>query len=148
MAKGSSILPLLLLLGGGYYVVTKHPELLPFNATGAARNLNVRIEGIHADADYVSMDVQVQNPNTQALEVQSFVGKMNVDGREVGEISMFGDYNVKGNSQMVIPLNVKPLINVYHAAMANIRKGSSRITFSGTINVNSHAIPLLISYTV
>ena len=148
MAKGSNILPLILLAGGAYfgYDYMKKHNLL--QATAETRNLRVRIEGIHSDESNVSMDINIENPNPNNFDIKSFVGSMYVDGKQVGEVNMFGEYNVKANSQEVLPLTVRPNISVYRAALASIVKGRSRITFSGTINVNNHAIPLSISYSV
>ena len=149
MAKGISIWPILLLAGGGGYLgynyLKQHGLAVAAQET---RNLKIRIEGIHADQHEVSMDVNIQNPNTSNFDIQSFVGSMQVDGRKVGDVQMFGDYNVKGNSQMTLPLVVVPNISIYQQAMKGMIRGKSRISFSGTINVNNHAIPLSISYTV
>jgi LEA14-like dessication related protein len=148
MAKGSNILTLILLAGGAYfgYDYLKKHNLL--QAAAETRNLRVRIEGIHSDEDNVSMDINIENPNANNFDIKSFVGSMFVDGKQVGEVKMFGDYNVKANSEQVVPLQVRPNISVYRAALNSIVKGKSRITFSGTINVNNHAIPLSISYSV
>jgi len=148
MAKGSNILPLIVLAGGAYFgweYLKKHNVL---QATAETRNLRVRIEGIHSDESNVSMDINIENPNSNNFDIRSFVGSMYVDGKQVGEVNMFGEYNVKANSQEVLPLTVRPNISVYRAALASIVKGKSRITFSGTINVNNHAVPLSISYSV
>ena len=148
MAKGSNILPLIVLAGGAYFgweYLKKHNVL---QATAETRNLRVRIEGIHSDESNVSMDINIENPNSNNFDIRSFVGSMYVDGKQVGEVNMFGEYNVKANSQEVLPLTVRPNISVYRAALASIVKGKSRITFSGTINVNNHAVPLSISCSV
>ena len=148
MEKGSNILPLIVLAGGAYFgweYLKKHNVL---QAAAETRNLRVRIEGIHSDESNVSMDINIENPNSNNFDIRSFVGSMYVDGKQVGEVNMFGEYNVKANSQEVLPLTVRPNISVYRAALASIVKGKSRITFSGTINVNNHAVPLSISYSV
>lgn len=141
-------MPLIVLAGGAYFgweYLKKHNVL---QAAAETRNLRVRIEGIHSDESNVSMDINIENPNANNFDIRSFVGSMYVDGKQVGEVNMFGEYNVKANSQEVLPLTVRPNISVYRAALASIVKGKSRITFSGTINVNNHAVPLSISYSV
>lgn len=151
MARRSSISPVLQLavIGAGLYFGRKlWLDKLAIHAGTTAANLKMRIESVHTGTEGVTIDIGILNPNTMALRIQSFVGNLLVNGVKVGDIQMFGDYNVKGNAQMSIPLVVRVLKNVYPQQARTWQQGQARVQFNGTINVNDRPIPITLGYTV
>lgn len=149
MAKGAPILLYVAAAGAaGFFIYNQVQKHQGRTLERTAANLAVKIIGVHANSNGVSIDTEILNPNTIDMYIQSFVGTMSVDGLKVADIALFGGFNVKGNSKQVIPLTATPYKNVFKKAISTIKKGVSRITIAGTINVNNSPIPIAINYTV
>jgi LEA14-like dessication related protein len=109
-------------------------------------NLDIAIAGVHADGLEVLMTVKVLNPNSIAMEIQSFVGSMYVGSQQVAKLQMFGDYIAKPNASISFDIICKPIVaNLYSTFGKKLR--GLQIMFKGTINVNNNAIPLTVKYT-
>lgn len=114
-----------------------------------ARNLRLKIVNVNLDGTDIVLSVKVLNPNSQEMQVQSFVGEMMVNNQVVADIKMFGNYIARANGEVTIPLIARPRMgNLYKMLMQSFAlPGGARITYAGTINVNNQPIPITLSYS-
>lgn len=144
MAKAADILLGAIVLAGGGYVLYNYQQQ---HVGQGARNLRLKIANVSLDQTDIIISVKIQNPNSEDMRVQSFVGEMYVNEKVVADIQMFGDYTAKGNSQVTIPLIARPKAqNLFQMLVQSFRQGVSRITYTGTINVNNTPMPITLTY--
>jgi len=127
------------------YEVMQH---LHKQETQEARNMKLKIQGIHVENDgTMNIDMLVQNPNSQDFSIKSVIGNLVINKNPVASINMFGNYVVRGNDQETIPLTAKVSgVDVFHALQKYFAAGKVSLFFQGTINVNDKAVPMTLSY--
>lgn len=138
--------------GAAYYVHKEGGVELAFkklfNATQGAEqsaeiNMKLRLLGFHGENDGTVMaEVEALNPSSVPMKVQSILGNFIVNGKNVGQVKMFGDQVIRANDQGVLPLSVRTM----PAAAAIFRTRGISVVFQGTININDHLRPLTMSY--
>jgi LEA14-like dessication related protein len=116
----------------------------------AYKNLDLIINGLHTEGNDIILSVTLLNPNTEKMEVKSFVGNMYIDAYHAAKINMFGDYIAQGSSKVTIPLvcipNEQRLFDIVRKKIATGGAPGYTITYKGTINVNNTAIPITMKY--
>ena len=147
MASNNSIVPgmfITLLAAGGLYEYMQYSKK---HLAAETRGIQLKILNVAVEDSDITMNVKILNPNSEKMEVKSFVGKMYASGKYIGDVDMFGDYIAQGNNQITLPLIVKPKIfPLFEELRKQWIKGRVPVTFAGTINVNDHAMPLKLSY--
>lgn len=143
-STGNILLGVMAVAGVGYGIYTYDQK----HKGQQMGNMRLKVLSVNLQDGDIVMSVLIQNPNSQNMAVQSFVGDMLVNDNKVANIKMFGDYVAKGNTEITIPLVIKPnQQNLFTQMMGLFKNGGARIKFVGTINVNNNAIPLILSYT-
>ncbi len=143
MAKSANIALGVVALGAAAYFYKEYDQRQKGQQT---RNMKLKIVGVAVQDGDIVITIKMLNPNSENMEVQSFVGQMLVNGQKVADVKMFGDYIAKGNSEITIPLIVKPKEPKLFQAVVTFLKNKVKVTYTGTVNVNNAAIPLTLSY--
>lgn len=132
------------LAAGGYYIYRKQSSA---TLQQTAKDLRIKILGIHNEQSAIAMNFDIQNPNSTGLMIRAIVGDLYADGKRIAAISMFGDYLVAGARQMTIPIVAKPYKRELLISAQNLwDRGTARVYFQGSINVNNIKIPLTLNY--
>jgi hypothetical protein len=149
-SSGTGIVPIVLLIGGGY-LVYKYRDKLMAMLPGSAHQLKemrIKINGAHMENDgSLNMDWLVQNPNSNSFEFKSVLGILSVNNKPIAEVKYFGDSNVPGNNQATIPLSVPKVDRKVFADVVKMFKGKPiMMAFQGTVNVNDKTLPMTLQY--
>lgn len=136
-----------LLYVGGAIIAYKALQYSKAHDKQVAKNLQIKIAGVHADKDAIVMDFNVLNPNSQSLSFKSLVGSLMSNGVKIADLKMFGDYVVQGNSELKIPVQAVPKVALIQQLFSQLQVGKANMSFNGVVNVNNAAIPLTLNYT-
>jgi len=134
---------------GGFWWLKTHKN--PFvTAAQGSMHLNMKIQGIHAENDgTINMDIHILNTNSAPFEIQSIVGDLLLNGHVIAAVKMFGDYNVKGNSEQTIPVMMRIIsMNLMQQVREVFQRRGSSLELAGDINVNNHSLPFKMRHTI
>jgi LEA14-like dessication related protein len=115
---------------------------LVFVPTGAGFDISSPLSPI------INVTVNVQNPTSGSLQLNSFAGTASVNGTASGNVSYFQPTVIAANAQTQIVVQVRLSdLGLIAALMNFINAGTGAIAVSivGTANVNGAALPVNIS---
>lgn len=134
-----------LALGAGYVLMrNRQPIFYPSGPMAPGQqmaNVRVKLGGITFENNDLVINFMVQNPNSQPMEIMSFVGDFLANGNKFGEVQMFGDYVVRDNTQLSIPVVIKVTDKAIRNLIAT-RKAGIKFSFRGIMNVNRIPVPV------
>lgn len=137
------LLNVLLLGGAGLFILNR------LSAASVASTLNFRIGSIGMEGSNLIIDLIAQNPQNAGFVVNSVVADLLIDGKAVGNISMFDAKEVKALGETKIPLLFRfSLAGVLQNVKALIDGSLGRdavIAIIGNVNVNGTVMPLNLS---
>ena len=139
----SSISPLLIAAGGfaAWYFWTR---------ANALKSLIFNPVGLGVQGAAISLQMEVDNPTSAALQLNGFAGSLNVNGSPIGNVTDF-------QPVMVLPgatrLNLLITPNVFGIAAGVINEidgnegsGNVRASLTGTANVDGIALPVNLNF--
>ena len=143
MAQKGGIIGPFLILGGlgavGYFGL----KYMRAHQAQQAGNMRIKIQGVHLENDgTVNMDLLIMNPNSAAFTFKSVLGNLSVEGKNIAELKMFGEYTVRPNDQATIPVMAKIMPVVFKALQSSFKGRTVPLHFQGVVNVNDNAVPL------
>ena len=146
MASGNSYQPLMLLglAAGAFALYNQTRNKVTAHEYG---NLRLAFTGAHLEDQDVILTVNLQNPNPEPMSVKSFIGTMYANGKQVAAVKMFSDYTARDNGEVTMSLIAKP---VTANLLANLRTAMGhplKLSLTGTININNHALPVNLQLT-
>jgi hypothetical protein len=111
-----------------------HLQFLPLNASWDGGSLHVQIG--------------VQNPTNDSLQLQSLAGTVAINGTTAGNISDFTPALIAPNAQTPITLSYTPSIfGIVSTVVNQLNNGGPiNITVNGTANVNGIPLPVNLTF--
>jgi LEA14-like dessication related protein len=149
MAKNNYIMTFIVIGAGlgGLWWLKNHQSPL-FNAAGPNATLGIKILGIHPESDgSINMDLLIQNTNSKIFTLKSVVGELLLNNRSISSVKMFGSYTIQGNSEEMIPLQMKLNLKSIRDIASITRKGAI-LRLVGDININEHSLPVNMQHTL
>lgn len=113
-----------------------------------AMNLQFLPLGANWDGGALHVQIGVQNPTNNSLQVTSLAGTVYVNGTAAGNLSDFTPALIAPNSQTPIQLTYTPsLFGAISSVLNQLTNGGGvNIEVKGTANVNSIPIPVDIKF--
>ncbi len=111
--------------------------------------LNFVPRGLNFNGLTATVNIGVQNPSSNALTLNSFVGNLYINGSNFGPVSSFATTVIQPNSETVIPVNVSPnILGIASQTAEIIQNGFDGLTgeLKGTANVNGAPLPIDINF--
>ena len=96
-------------------------------------------------APVFNIDMAVANPTNQEIIVKSITGTLNVQNAGVATVQAFGDQKIQANSETIIKLQARPsAIGIFETIRELLEQpaGSTRVSFTGTANVDGLVVPI------
>ncbi len=106
--------------------------------------MKLKLHNVQMQGRYLVMNVIVINEGKHDMRVTRLQGDFYANDKKVAGVNMVGDYQVGPGLQQVIPLIAIPVMQ--NLVTTSFRK-NMKILFTGTVMVNTHTIPLTMSYT-
>jgi LEA14-like dessication related protein len=132
-------------LVAGYFVMKNRQPVfmpdMPIAPGTPMQNVRVKLGGITTANNDIIVNFMVQNPNSNPIELMSFVGDFMANGNKVGEVQMFGDYVIRDNTEMAIPVVLK-IKDISIRQMIRDRKTGLNFSFKGIMNINRIPVPI------
>jgi LEA14-like dessication related protein len=116
-----------------------------------AKNAQFSFEkiGISLARRKVLVTLGISNPAQGSIKINSVVGQLKVNGRDIAAVENFRPVQVRGNAKTMLPLELSPsgagivdLIKSYIAARKAKGQISAKVTFVGSSNVDGLTMPI------
>jgi LEA14-like dessication related protein len=105
--------------------------------------------GVDLKKRAVIVTLGVLNPAQGSVRINSVVGFLRVNGRDVASVENFVPVTIRGNNKTMLPLTLKPvlsgitdLVRSYIQIRKEKGKASARVTFAGSSNVEGITVPI------
>jgi LEA14-like dessication related protein len=104
--------------------------------------------GASWDGGALQVDIGVQNPTNDSLQLTSLAGQIYVNGMSIGNISEFTPRLIAANQQTPITLTYKPsILGVGLAVLNQVNNGGGvQIAVHGSANVNGIQLPINLNF--
>ena len=102
-------------------------------------------------APTINVEMAVQNPTNQTINIKSITGSVSVNDKYLANVSAFGDQKVLPNSESVLRLTARPsAVGVFQSVREILMQpiGTSSASFQGTANVDGIVVPISESRTI
>ena len=114
----------------------------------AATQFSLEKIGIDLRAKKIKVALSANNPTNASATINSIVGALYVDGKQIASIESFAKATIQPNAKSIVNLDLKPtLIGIWTTLKQIIKsKGQSaqalKATFVGTANVDGISLPI------
>jgi hypothetical protein len=105
-------------------------------------NLNLKKGGLN-------VVLGVLNPAAGSIRINSVVGFLKINGRDVATVESFVPVNVQGNAKTALPLLLKPssggIVSLVKSVIEAKKKGQKsgfKVTFVGNSNIDGMTLPI------
>jgi hypothetical protein len=104
--------------------------------------------GASWDGGSLHVDIGVQNPTNDSLQLTSIAGQISVNGTGIGNVSDFTPTLIAANRQTPITLTYKPsLLGIGLTILNQVNSGGGvQIGVSGSANVNGIQLPVNLNF--
>lgn len=105
--------------------------------------------GLNIKKGGLNVVLGVLNPAAGSIRINSVVGFLKINGRDVASVESFTPINVAGNAKTALPLLLKPsgggivsLVKSVIDAKKQGKKSSFKVTFVGNSNIDGMTLPI------
>lgn len=105
--------------------------------------------GVDLKKRKVKVTLGILNPAQGSIRINSVVGLLKINGKDVATVENFSPVTVAGNAKTMLPLTLTPslsgitdLIRSYIATRQQKGKVSAKVTFVGSSNVDGMTLPI------
>jgi LEA14-like dessication related protein len=105
--------------------------------------------GVNLARRKVIVTLGILNPAQGSIRINSVVGMLRINGRDVATVENFAPVNVAGNAKSMLPLTLSPslsgitdLIRSYIQMRKDKKKSPAKVTFTGSSNVDGMTLPI------
>jgi LEA14-like dessication related protein len=115
------------------------------------RSMRLRLGKISFAGNWLKVAVIISNPTSDAININSVVGELYINGKKVGNVESFVQTVIQPNAKTTLYLDVRlmavQLLKTYQELLE--QKGFNvEIGLTGSINVNNKVTPFQIYYDV
>ena len=114
----------------------------------AATQFSLEKIGIDLKAKKIKIGLGANNPTNASATINSIVGALYVDGKQIASIESFAKATIQPNAKSIVNLDLKPtLVGIWTTLKQIIKsKGQSaqalKATFVGNANVDGISLPI------
>lgn len=105
--------------------------------------------GVNLARRKVIVTLGILNPAQGSIRINSVVGLLRINGRDVATVENFTPVTVAGNAKSLLPLTLSPslsgitdLIRSYIQMRKDKKKSPAKVTFTGSSNVDGMTLPI------
>jgi LEA14-like dessication related protein len=105
--------------------------------------------GVNLARRKVIVTLGILNPAQGSIRINSVVGLLRINGRDVATVENFTPVTVAGNAKSMLPLTLTPslsgitdLIRSYIQMRKDKKKSPAKVTFAGSSNVDGMTLPI------
>lgn len=108
------------------------------------------IAGLDIKNNILTIQLKIQNPNSQDKTVRSIVGDVYVNNTKVGNASSFNTVIVAGNRETFYNVDVRLKVLSIINNIADLTKGfaGSTLVFKGNANVDNAVLPINVKFSI